>query len=76
MMNLILPEVIRAKTQWDDLLYHLHRIDHPLEYLIHSTPTGELRNHLTNVNIHMMGIAAELGKALALAVHEAKKLPR
>jgi hypothetical protein len=52
-------------TQLSDLLWHLARAEHPLEYLIHATPSGPARNHLTEVNIHLMQIAEALGKAMA-----------
>lgn len=58
---------LKNKTQWDDMTWHLTQIGHPLEYLIAVTPTGPIREALTEANIHFMEAEAALKKAVTLA---------
>lgn len=64
---------MKFKTQWDDLAWHLTQIEHPLQYLIAATKSGEVRNALTEANIHLMAGEEALKRAVELAKAEEGK---
>jgi len=58
---------MKHQAQWDDLVWHLKQIDHPINYLIAATPTGPIRERLTEANVHLMVAEQELMKAVEAA---------
>ncbi len=63
---------MNGETQWADARWHMARIEHPVEYLIGITPTGELRNKLTEANIHLMSAKSILEQAYSEARNAGK----
>jgi hypothetical protein len=59
--------MMKHQTQWDDLTWHLTQIEHPLQYLIAATPTGPVREALTEANILFMQAEESLKRAATLA---------
>ncbi len=61
---------MKNKTQWDEITWHLKRLEHPLQYLIACTPTGPIREALTEANINFLLAEAALVRAAEMAKKE------
>jgi len=64
---------MKNEAQFDDARWHLNRAQHPVDYLIAATPTGPIRNALTEANIHLMIAFKNFESARILAINEAER---
>lgn len=58
----------------NDLLGDLEQLQEAVEWLVTATPSGEVRNKLTEVNIHLMGAAMALKDVDRVAHNEVAKV--